>query len=78
MHGRPRPPKGQKSEPAAETKAEKKAGLYAALAGEVLSRRKEKRYDVESLSLAAKLLELNPEVDTRAVTLYPRHELLDT
>lgn len=30
----------------------------------MLQRRKEKRYDPESLALAAKLLELNPEIYT--------------
>ena len=66
MHGRPRPPKGYTPDPAAEKKAAQKAGLYAALAGEVLSRRKDRRYDPESLGLAAKLLELNPEVSATA------------
>lgn len=38
------------------------AALYGQLAAEVLARRAAKRYDEESLALAAKLLELNPEV----------------
>mmetsp|Transcript_30333 Transcript_30333/g.85729 ORF Transcript_30333/g.85729 Transcript_30333/m.85729 type:complete len:372 (+) Transcript_30333:98-1213(+) len=64
MHGRPRPPKGSKPDPAAEQKAAQKAALYATLAGEVLSRRQSMRYDDESMGLAGRLLELNPEVYT--------------
>jgi hypothetical protein len=62
MHGRPRPPKGSAIDAALAAKAAQKAQLYAALAGEVLTRRTARRYDTESLALAAKLLELNPEV----------------
>jgi len=60
MHGRPRPPKGSAIDAALATKAAQKAQL----AGEVLTRRTARRYDTESLALAAKLLELNPEVYT--------------
>ena len=40
------------------------AALYGQLAGEVLERRRAGRQDPQSLALAAKLLELNPEVYT--------------
>ena len=38
--------------------------LYGKLAGEVLDRRRQRRYDPESLELSARLLSLNPEVYT--------------
>ncbi len=38
--------------------------LFGQLSKEVLARRQSRRYDEESLGLAAKLLELNPEVYT--------------
>ena len=40
------------------------AQLYGKLAGEVLARRRQRRYDPESLELSARLLSLNPEVYT--------------
>eukprot|EP00191_Tetraselmis_sp_GSL018_P001942 CAMPEP_0177614116 /NCGR_PEP_ID=MMETSP0419_2-20121207/22444_1 /TAXON_ID=582737 /ORGANISM="Tetraselmis sp., Strain GSL018" /LENGTH=328 /DNA_ID=CAMNT_0019111073 /DNA_START=27 /DNA_END=1008 /DNA_ORIENTATION=+ len=64
MHGRPRPPKGAPVDKITQDRLFQKAKLYAALANEVLTRRKDHRYDEESLSLAAKLLELNPEIYT--------------
>eukprot|EP00887_Chlorella_sp_A99_P001811 scaffold19.g1811.t1 len=62
MHGRPR----QKGLPDPERvkAAQQKAALYGKLTGEVLARRRGGQADVESLGLAAKLLELNPEVYT--------------
>lgn len=50
--------------------------LFSRLSNEVLSRRAARRYDPESMTLAAKLLEQNPEVYT--VWNYRREALKDT
>ena len=42
----------------------RQAALYGQLMGEVMARRAARRYDADSLALAARLLELNPEVYT--------------
>ncbi len=42
------------------------AALFGQLAGEVLARRAARRYDAESLGLAAKLVELHPEASACA------------
>lgn len=50
--------------------------LFSRLCNEVLERRVSKRYDAESIMLAAKLLEQNPEVYT--VWNYRREALAGT
>ena len=50
--------------------------LFSRLCNEVLERRAAKRYDAESIMLAAKLLEQNPEVYT--VWNYRREALAGT
>jgi hypothetical protein len=50
--------------------------LFSRLSNEVLARRAAKRYDAESMALAGKLLEHNPEVYT--VWNYRREALEDT
>lgn len=74
MHGRPRPKKGAAEDPEKLRKQKQRAALYGQLAAEVLGRRAAGRSDPESLTLAAKLLELNPEVYT--VWNYRREVLL--
>lgn len=50
--------------------------LFSRLCNEILARRAARRYDPESMILAAKLLEQNPEVYT--VWNYRREALQDT
>ncbi|KAK9815813.1 hypothetical protein WJX72_010090 [[Myrmecia] bisecta] len=64
MHGRPRPVKGLSNDPEKVQAAKQRVALYSQLTGEVLRRRLARQYDAESLHLAAKLLEQNPEVYT--------------
>mmetsp|Transcript_7578 Transcript_7578/g.19436 ORF Transcript_7578/g.19436 Transcript_7578/m.19436 type:complete len:376 (+) Transcript_7578:94-1221(+) len=62
MHGRKREPKELKHDKARIQARQRKAKLYAELSSEVMKRRREKRFDEESLTLAAKLLEMNCEL----------------
>mmetsp|Transcript_10169 Transcript_10169/g.20685 ORF Transcript_10169/g.20685 Transcript_10169/m.20685 type:complete len:424 (+) Transcript_10169:183-1454(+) len=62
MHGQKRLPKDVKHDKARLEAKRKKAGLYAQLSQKVFERRRDKRYDEESLALAGKILEMNCEL----------------
>ena len=64
MHGRKREPKDVKHSAARVEAKRRKAKLYAQLSRECFSRRREKRYDEETLALCEKLLEMNCELYT--------------
>lgn len=64
MHGRPRQLKGTSEDPEKVKASQKRIALYSRLSHEVLNRRAAKQYDEESLKLAGKLLEHNPELYT--------------
>ena len=60
----PPSPRSQLVHGATDSLHRSQALLYGKLAGEVLDRRRQRRYDPESLELSARLLSLNPEVYT--------------
>ncbi|KAK9917835.1 hypothetical protein WJX75_008732 [Coccomyxa subellipsoidea] len=76
MHGRPRVPLGAPEDPEKTKASKQRLALFSRLSNEVLSRRAARRYDPESMTLSAKLLEQNPEVYT--VWNYRREALKDT
>lgn len=76
MHGRPRVPLGTPEDPEKAKASYQRLALFSRLSNEVLARRAARRYDPESMILAAKLLEQNPEVYT--VWNYRREALQDT
>lgn len=53
----------------------KKAGLFRKLLHEILRRKASDQFDVESMALCGKLVELSPEVHTGAILLVFRYSL---
>ncbi|KAK9825761.1 hypothetical protein WJX74_005224 [Apatococcus lobatus] len=64
MHGRPRYPRPNTGDPQKLQAAEQRVQLYSRLTSTVLKRLQAGQYDKETLDLAARLLEQNPEVYT--------------